>query len=163
MASGHKASSLGRLPGANMDKDSIRADENNTNKVNVSLPASSFTNNENNNNESYISSVGDSADSASNVHVVAAASSSPKSSDLVNSARKSGRSEDRLGGGTTAPMFTPLIESAIAPTLDHEIKGAYQLENDKTVVTTGAAATSDAEIAHSQIGSEGGLTLSMPT
>ena len=123
-AGGHKASSLGRLPGANLDKDNIRADESKSNKVNVSLPASSFPNNENNNNESYISSVGDSADSASNVQVAAAASS-PKSSDLVNSARKSGRSEDRLGAGSTALIFTPLIESAVAPTLDHEIKGAY--------------------------------------
>ena len=104
--------------------------------------------NENNNNESYISSVGDSADSASNVHVVAAASSSPKSSDMVNSARKSGRSEDRIGAGSTALMLQPLIESAIAPTLDHENKSAYQLENDKTAPVTGVA-TSDAEIAHS--------------
>ena len=82
----------------------------------------SLTMNENNNNESYISSVGDSADSASNVHVacVAAASSSPKSDKIC----KSGRSEDRIGTGGTALMFTPLIESTIAPTLDHEIKGA---------------------------------------
>ena len=119
--------------------------------------------------------MGDSVDSASNVHVVAAASSSsPKSAnDLVNSARKSsnsaskaaGRSEDRLGAGSQATtlMLTPLIESAVAPTLDHEIKGAcyYQLENDKTAIeasnngggvgagTSAAAATSDAEIAHS--------------
>ena len=70
---------------------------------------------ENNNNESYISSVGDSADSFNNI---AAGDSSPKT---INSARKSGRSEDRKGG--TALLFTP--ESSIFPTLDHEIKGAY--------------------------------------
>ena len=126
---------------------------------NTSNNASCIVMNENNNNESYISSVGDSVDSASNVHVVAAASSSPKSDRMC----KSGRSEDRISARVTALMLTPLIESAIAPTLDHEIKGTYQLESDKTTPITAAVATSDAEIAHSQMGSEGGLTLSMPT
>ena len=91
--------------------------------------------NENNNNDSYISSVGDSADSASNVHGVGAGTSSPKSNgDLINSARKSGKSEDRksAGGGAGSMIFSPLIESAVVPTLDHEIRGAYQLENDKS-------------------------------
>lgn len=83
---------------------------------------------ENNNNESYISSVGDSADSASNAHVIAASASSPKSSDLVNSARKSaGLSEDRnkATGNNSAMMHPPLIESAVVPTLEHEVKGSY--------------------------------------
>ena len=61
------------------------------------------------------------------MHVVAAASSSPKSSDRVNSARKSGRSEDKRNAPAagSAMMLNPLIESAVAPTLDHEVKGAY--------------------------------------
>jgi len=82
---------------------------------------------ENNNNESYISSVGDSADSFSNIP---AGTSSPKI-EMVNSARKSGRSEDRRGGA--ACLFSPLIEPSVFPTLDHELKGAYQLVADKTL------------------------------
>ena len=124
--------------------------------------------NENNNNESYISSVGDSADSASNVHGVGAGlvgTSSPKSNgDLINSARKSGKSEDRKSaGGGGSMIFSPLIESAVVPTLDHEIRGAYQLENDKSNQQMQMPpSVSDAELANSQMGSEGGLTLNLP-
>ena len=111
---------------------------------------------ENNNNDSYLSSVGDSADSASNVHVVAVGS--PKSGDLVNSARKSaGKLSDRAASvgvvKTTALLLTPMIDSAVVPTPDHEIKGSYQLESDKSMdkdMLPLASSTNEAEMcAHS--------------
>ena len=108
----------------------------------------------NNNNESYLSSVGDSQDSASNVQVCVAAASSPNNSG-ANSARKSlGPPEDRKG--TKQSM---LIESAIAPTLDHEVTGAYQLQPH---FPAQVRAENEAELANSQTGSEGKLTLSLP-
>ena len=54
-------------------------------------------------------------------------------------------------------LFAP--ESAIFPTLDHEIKGAYLLASNKTLH---AASAAEAELAYSQTGSEGGLTFSVP-
>lgn len=125
--------------------------------------------NENNNNESYLSSVGDSADSASNVHVCAGVDSSPTGSGRANSARKSAGMVDDRKTAMPAMMLAPLIEPSIVPTLEHERKGAYQLVSDKTLQykTAGAkvsqsVSAAEAELAHSQIGSEGGLTLSLP-
>lgn len=77
---------------------------------------------ENNNNESYLSSVGDSVDSASNI-----AEPPLINNACVNSARKSlGPPEDQAYDRKGA-IQSMLIESAVAPTLDHEFKGAYQL------------------------------------
>ena len=59
--------------------------------------------------------------------------------------------------GGASMLFAP--ESAIFPTLDHEIKGAYLLASNKTLNATSAA---EAELAYSQTGSEGGLTFSVP-
>ena len=96
------------------------------------------TEQQNNNNEHYISSVdGDSQDSARDV----------------------GNAQPVDGASNAAP----LIQTQQVPTLDHEVKGAYQLASDKNqLVKPTPANAEEAELAHSQTGSEGGLTLSLP-
>lgn len=58
--------------------------------------------------------------------------------------------------------LSPMIESSLIPNPDHEVRGAYQLENDKSSHSA-VAAPSEAELAHSQTGSDGGsIRLNLP-
>lgn len=84
----------------------------------------------------------------------AAADSSPKntsSGSRAQSARKSaGPPEDRKAANQFM-IITPHIESAVVPTLDHEVKGAYQLiDSGKNRLSEKEKRSStEAEFAHS--------------
>jgi len=113
-------------------------------------------NRDNNNNDSYVSSVGDSNDSSSNVFGRPAGAYSDKNS--AHTAHKSAIRTDGLHGPSPI-VRAPSIEATMVPTPDHEVKGAYLLENYKLPFQSGPTET---ELAHSQTGSEGGLTLGLP-